>query len=106
MAYTGQVLVTPEQLESTSNEFSSIGQQVATSTQQMLDIVKNMGATWQGEASTAYLTKFNNHNEDIQQIKRMIDEHVADLQQMAGIYRKAEQTNQELSNSLANDVVS
>ena len=106
MAYTGQVLVTPEQLEATSNEFSGTGQQVAGTTQQMLDIVKGMSGSWQGEASTAYLTKFNLHNEDIQKVKRMIDEHVSDLQQMAGIYRKAEQANQQLSSELANDVVS
>ena len=105
MAYTGQVLVTPEQLESTSNEFQSIGTQVASTTQQMLDVVKNLNSSWQGEASAAYLMKFQNHNEDIQQIKAMINEHVRDLQEMAGIYRKAEQTNEELSNALANDVV-
>ena len=106
MAMSGQLLVTPEQLESTSNEFQSIGTQVASTTQQMLDVIQGLGSSWQGEASQAYLTKFQKHNEDIQQIKSMINEHVRDLQEMAGIYRKAEQTNEELSNALANDVVS
>lgn len=103
---TGQLLVTPEQLISTSNEFSSTNTQVKTITNQMLEIIKGMSATWEGEANTAYLNKFNQLSDDMDKIYRMINEHVEDLQEMAANYQQAENTNIETAGALAGDVIS
>lgn len=101
----GTILVTPEQLESTANEFSSVMTQVQSLANSMTDQVNGLSAKWQGEASTAYVNKFNQLNDDIAKLAGMINEHVTDLNEMASVYRTAEQANEELSNSLAGDVI-
>lgn len=103
---TGQLLVTPEQLISTSNEFSSTNTQVKTITTQMLEIVRGMSSSWEGEANTSYLGKFNQLEDDMDRIYRMINEHVEDLQEMAANYQQAENTNIDTSNALPGDVIS
>lgn len=101
----GTILVTPEQLESTANEFNSIMTQVQSLTTNMTDQINGMGAKWQGEASTAYINKFNQLQDDIDKMARMINEHVTDLNEMASLYRSTEQKNEELGNSLASDIL-
>ncbi len=101
----GTILVTPEQLERTATEFNNIMAQVQNLASQMTDMVNGMSAKWQGDASTAYKTKFNQLNDDIDRMKQMISEHVNDLNEMANVYRTKEQINTELGNSLAGDVI-
>lgn len=101
----GQILVTPEQLESTANEFNSIMTQVQSLATNMTDQVNGLSAKWQGEASTAYVNKFNQLNDDIAKLAAMINEHVTDLNEMASLYRSTEQANEELGNSLAGDII-
>lgn len=101
----GTILVTPEQLESTALEFSNVMTQVQNLATNMTDQVNGMGAKWQGEASTAYINKFNQLNDDISKLANMINEHVTDLREMASVYRSAEQANEELGNSLAGDII-
>lgn len=101
----GTILVTPEQLESTATEFGNIMIQVQNLANSMTEQVNGMGVKWQGEASEAYIRKFGQLNDDIAKLAGMINEHVTDLNEMARIYRSAEQANQELSNSLAGDII-
>ena len=101
----GTILVAPEQLESTANEFGNIMIQVQNFTSSMTDQVRGLSTKWQGEASTAYLNKFNMLNDDIAKLAAMVNEHVMDLNEMASRYRTAEQQNQEISNSLAGDIL-
>ena len=101
----GTILVTPEQLESTANEFNSIMSQVQNLAGSMTDQVNGLGAKWQGEASTAYINKFNQLNDDIARLAAMINEHVTDLNEMAAIYQKAEAKSQEISGALSGNVL-
>lgn len=101
----GTILVTPEQLESTANEFNGIMTQVQRLAGSMTDQVNGLGAKWQGDASSAYINKFNQLNDDIAKLTAMINEHVTDLNEMAARYRSTEQENEELGNSLAGDIL-
>ena len=101
----GTILVTPEQLESTATEFNNVMSQVKSLTSSMTEQVNGLSAKWQGEASTAYVNKFKQLNDDIVTMAAMINEHVNDLNQMASVYRNAEQANEELGNSLAGDIL-
>lgn len=101
----GTILVTPEQLERTAGEFSSVMSQVRNLTNSMTDQVHGLCAKWQGEASAAYINKFSQLNDDIAKLAAMINEHVSDLNEMAGRYRSTEHTNEEISNSLAGDII-
>jgi len=98
-------LVTPEELVRTSQEFSTCGQNVNTITQQMLEIVRSMSSTWSGEANTAYTTKFNGLDDDMQKIFKMIQEHVSDLQEIAKNFQNAENLNVETSGALNNNIL-
>ena len=102
----GSILVTPEELERTAGEFGTAMAQISTLYSQMMDKVNGMSASWQGEASTAFINKFGQLSDDIMKMKSMIQEHVTDLNEMAAKYREAENANQDVAASLAGDVIS
>lgn len=101
----GTLRVTPEQLESTANEFASKGTTVGNLTTQMTQLVEGLSSIWEGEAATAYTAKFRQLDDDIQKIIRMIQEHSNDLNEMARVYREAETTNQDEIEGLSGDVI-
>lgn len=101
----GSLLVTPEKLIETSSEFSTCMGQVQTLTSSMMEQVRSMSNFWEGDAATAYLTKFNELEDDIQRVHTMIQEHVTDLNEMASIYQKAESKSQEISGALSGNVL-
>ncbi len=105
MAMQGTLLVTPEQLRSTANSFSSNMSSVQRATNQMLDLVSQSSRYWEGEASASYRNKFNQLRDDIDKIHRMIREHVDDLNEMARVYQAAEDANKATSSRLSGDVI-
>lgn len=105
MAMEGNLLVTPEQLISTSNEFNSTMQQIRSITTSMTDTVKSLTGQWEGEASSAYQNKFGELQDDINKMAAMIQEHVTDLNDMARRYQDAEKASQELASSLSGNVI-
>lgn len=101
----GTLRVTPEQLESTASEFSNKATAVGTLTTTMMDTVMGLSSSWEGEASTAYTSRFKELSDDIQRMINMIKEHSTDLTEMAQVYRQAETANTEEAQALAGDVI-
>ena len=101
----GTLKVTPEQLERAAGEFSSKASAVGNLTNNMTQLVVGLGSVWEGEAATAYISKFKELDEDIQKMIKMIQEHSNDLNDMAKIYREAETANESEIQSLAGDVI-
>lgn len=101
----GILLVTPEQLETASGEFAAKGTSVGSLTDRMVQTVESLGGVWEGEAALAYANRFRKLDEDIRKMVRMIQEHAADLSDMARVYREAETVNQEEIAGLAGDVI-
>lgn len=102
---TGNLLVTPEKLISTSNEFAGSAGQVQQLTNKMLELVNGLSSTWGGEAHTAYHSRFNGLSNDMTRIHKMIMEHSNDLNEMASNYKTAESTNVEAGSALQADVI-
>jgi len=102
---TGTLKVTPIRLRATAQAFQGNGNKVSTLTQQMMDLINQINSVWTGSASAKYQSKFQQLNEDVQRMRRMINEHVTDLNDMAAQYTSAEQQNVDLSNTLATDVI-
>lgn len=102
----GIIKVTPEKLISTAEEFNTANTQVRNLTQQMIQTVDSLKSAWEGEAATAYNTKFHQLEDDMERMHSMINEHVTDLKEMARQYQTAEQANAEIGNTLAGDVIS
>ena len=101
----GNLLVTPEKLTATSEQFGTCMNQVQTLTSNMMDLIRGMSSFWEGEAASAYMNKFNELEDDIQKIHNMISEHVRDLEEMAAIYQKAEDSSQEIAGNLPGNVL-
>lgn len=101
----GILKVTPEKLIQTSGEFAAAGNQIKTLTGEMMSMVQGMKGIWQGEAAVSYGNKFSALQSDMDKLYRMIQEHVKDLQEMAGEYQKAEAGNTQQGSSLKSDVV-
>lgn len=102
----GQILVTNEELSRTANEFNQKGQNIRNYMNQMLSQVEALSKSWEGEAAEAYRRKFKSLEDDIQRMLSMINEHVNDLNEMAGVYKNVEEQNIEAINTLAEDVIS
>ena len=104
---TGTLKVTPARLRSTSESFRSTSQHIQRMTQSMTNIVNQLsGSIWSGDAADAYKRKFGQLQDDINRMVKMINEHVTDLNAMAGEYERVENANKTLVNSLKDDVIS
>lgn len=101
----GSLKVTPEKLIQTAGEFSVIGNQMKHLTGEMLSLVKGMNSIWQGEAATAYDSRFTGLAPDMDRLYRMVQEHAQDLQEMAKQYQQAESGNIQQGNGLENAVI-
>ena len=101
----GIIKVSPQLLSSTASEFGNQGNQISNITTEMMSLITGMASTWEGDAATAYITKFRGLEDDIQRMIRMVQEHAADLQEMARNYSSAETTNMESISGLSSDVI-
>lgn len=101
----GIINVTPEQLISTSSEFSAQGNIIQQLTTEMVNTVTSLSSVWEGESASLYIQKFTGLQDDIQRMLNMVREHVADLQEMAQNYMNAENQNLEDFGSLSSDVI-
>ena len=91
----GIIKVSPQLLTSTASEFGNQGNVINTLTGEMMNLITGMASTWEGDAATAYITKFRGLEDDIQRMVRMVQEHSRDLQEMARIYSDADMANAE-----------
>lgn len=103
---TGTIRVAPDRLIQASQEFSTQGNTIQSLTAEMVNRITALSSAWEGDASIAYINKFKSLESDIQIMNRMIQEHVADLQQMAELYISAENANVEDASALASGIIS
>lgn len=101
----GILKVTPEQLISTASEFSSKAGTINSLTGEMTSKVSALASAWEGEAATAYITKFNGLQDDIEKMVAMVQEHSKDLNDMAEVYSSAEKQNVSDFEGLSADVI-
>jgi WXG100 family type VII secretion target len=103
---TGIIKVDTAKLTSTANAFSSTGTSIKSATTQMTSIINALtGSVWSGNAATAYKNRFNQLQDDINRMIKMVNEHVTDLNAMAAEYESAEQENTTISNALSDNVI-
>lgn len=101
----GIIKVSPELLTSTASEFASEGSAVSNLTGEMMSLITGLTSVWEGEAATAYITRFKGLEDDIQKMVRMIQEHSNDLEEMARIYAETDAQNAEEASALSSDVI-
>ncbi len=101
----GEIKVTPEQLETASSEFSTADSQVSAITSEMMNMVRSLTSAWEGEASQAFINKFNTLDEDMQQIHKKIQEHSTDLNEMAQRYKNTENDIDNTNSSIPTNLI-
>lgn len=101
----GILKVNSEQLAQTAAEFGNKAGIVGNLTTEMTNIVTSLASVWEGEASDSYVTKFKGLDNDIQMLVKMVQEHSADLEEMARVYEQAENQNVEEFSTLSSDVL-
>ncbi|MBE6984367.1 MAG: hypothetical protein E7434_01910 [Ruminococcaceae bacterium] len=97
--------VAPEQLMTTADEFSTIGNQVRSITAENLQKMTNLSGIYESEEATAYIAKARGLEDDIEKLNAMIQEHVNDLNEMARRYIDANTSVSDLISTLSSDVI-
>ena len=92
--------VTPQKLRDVANIFDTQQNNVVGSAHQMLVIVFEMSHIWEGDAANAYYRKFEELQDDIERVNKIVREQIDDLKNIAGIYERAEQTASAKSSGL------
>ena len=102
---TGTLKVDPQKLISASTEFHSSASRMQSLTNEMMSIVRSTTAAWQGEAQASYANSFQQLDDDMQKLYRIVTEHSTDLSEMAQTYINAENANQQAAAALPKDVL-
>ena len=89
-----QAAVVTNQAKALENEFNALQDRVARTT-----------GYWLGIAGDKARKEFDAQKEDMATILKRFREHPTDLMAMAGIYKEAENTNEEVNKSLDADGV-
>lgn len=102
----GTLKVTPEQLISAANDFSSCGTTIRNITSNMTNTVNGLSSAFTGEDASAYIAKFKGLQDDIERLHGMIQEDVTDLNDMAKNFISVVDRNKGEIDSLPADVIS
>ena len=101
-----QLKVTPAQLQSKSNSVSKISNSMKNEYASLKNIIDRTSGYWIGDGGNAHRSKFSEQNSDVDEMFRRIQEHVTDLQVMAGVYIDTEQSIvSQIQESLPADVI-
>ncbi|MBR1496147.1 MAG: WXG100 family type VII secretion target [Oscillospiraceae bacterium] len=92
-------------LRNTASQFESSSRTWNNTISRMLDLVRATGYQWVGDASDAYRRKFQQHDQDRNDIIGLINEHMRDLREIADNFDKNEQKLAGEANSLRTNVV-
>lgn len=88
----GELRVTPEEMHSAANRLSGYLSTMQDCFDRMKNTMTYTSGYWVGEAGDAHRQLYQDQVESTQEIIRRYQEHVGDLNQMAGVYTDAEQT--------------
>ena len=82
--------VTPEELQSTANQFKTYKSNLHTSYLQMSDAVRYLDTTWNGEASEQFKTQFDAMYKNLSQTEQKMGDAIDELLKAHDIYQEAE----------------
>lgn len=90
-----QIRMTPETMRTRAGEYSTQANNLQSIITKMDGLLKNLQSEWEGNASEAYATRFNELRPGFVKAKELIDEISASLRKTAEI---VEQTDQSIAN--------
>ena len=103
MAVTFKVETT--KLLDTANRFQQSASVWNNTISQMINLVNSTGCQWCGTAADTFRRKFQQHNQDRQDIVSLVNEHIDDLLNIASNYERNEENLTGQANGLRTNVV-
>lgn len=82
------ILVTPQELKNTAEEFRGLGAEVRNLTQNMTSLVDGLSSIHEGNVADAYHAQFHKLDSDMEYMYAEITKHVDHLNNIAGIFEK------------------
>ena len=99
------IKVTPEKLESISQDVVGKVGKVQKAFENVNNLIASTGQYWDGKAQYQMQKKYNNRKDAYERIFQEIKDHVVKLQTIAGVYRETEKANAEIMDRLPGDVI-
>lgn len=101
-----QLKVTPEELKAKSTSVSKIVTQMKREYDNLNSIISKTGSYWTGDGGNSHRGKFSEQKDDVDEMFRRINEHIVDLEKMAGVYTSTETAiKTEIGDVLPSDVI-
>ena len=101
------IRVAPAKLTSTAGSFETTAGEIKSLTTTMTSTVQQLsGRVWSGDAASAYTSKFNGLQGDINKLYTMIIKHSNHLKSIAREFDAKESENVTEANSLNSNVIS
>lgn len=101
-----QLKVTPEELKAKSSSVSKTVSRMKKEYENLSSVITKTGSYWTGDGGNAHRAKFNEQKSDVDEMFRRINEHIVDLQKMAGVYTSTEkEIKNDIASGLPSDVI-
>jgi len=95
-----RIKVTSDKLRQAMNRFNTCKEEMAQAYRQMSSEVKALSSTWEGEASQAFMSRFDELIANISTSDATIDQAVAGLEAAAQAYENAESGNVKIGQNM------
>lgn len=95
-----RIKVTSDELRRTMNKFNTCKEEMAQAYKQMSVEAKALSSTWEGEASQAFMNRFDELIANISTSDATIEQAVAGLEAAAQAYEKAESGNVKIGQNM------
>lgn len=90
MALTGKITVTTEQLSAKSGAVKGELNQLKSNFDNLKNLIDGTSSYWTGSAADKHRSFYAKKISSIDEMFRRYQEHIVDLEKMAGIYQQAE----------------
>ena len=99
------VKVSTAQLDAAASQFDASRDKCINMVRRMMNTCTGLKGSWKGEAANNYYNKLQQIQGDLEDMKRIIDEHSKDLRAIAKVYTQTEDTVGRQAASLNTDVL-
>jgi len=100
------VHVRSQDLENGAKQFDQSRRNCENLVKKMMNTCTGLQNKWKSPAATKYYQKLQALSNDLEDIRRIINEHVNDLREIKKIYEKMDSDAVNVANSLTPDVLS
>lgn len=102
----GRLKVAPEQLSAKSVEIKRKTDLIRREFASLESRMEKTTSYWNGEANDTYRAKYKEFKDVTEEIIKRLEEHVRDLNMMAGVYSNTEKNIENTIENLPTDIIS